>query len=79
MLHVQQVRVLLSFLAVFTFLSSTPASSPAQTLDELYKKAAAEGIVNFYGTLAQVNAEKILPVFERNILSTKRSGKKSSN
>ena len=61
MVHVQQIRVLLSFLAVITFLSFTPAKSPAQTLDELYKKAVAEGIVNFYGTLAQVNAEKILP------------------
>lgn len=37
----------------------------AQTLDEVYRKAAQEGVVNFYGTLAQVNAEKILPVFER--------------
>lgn len=37
----------------------------AQTLDELHRKAAQEGVVNFYGTLAQVNAEKILPVFEK--------------
>lgn len=37
----------------------------AQTLDELARKAAQEGVVNFYGTLAQVNAEKILPVFEK--------------
>ena len=37
----------------------------AQTGDDLYKKAAQEGIVNFYGTLAQINAEKILPVFEK--------------
>jgi hypothetical protein len=33
--------------------------------DNLYKQAAQEGIVNFYGTLAQINAEKILPVFEK--------------
>src|SRR4030095_2508857 len=39
--------------------------SSAQTLDDLYKKAVAEGSINFYGTLAQVNAEKILPVFEK--------------
>jgi ABC-type Fe3+ transport system substrate-binding protein len=37
----------------------------AQTGDDLYKKAVQEGIVNFYGTLAQINAEKILPVFEK--------------
>ena len=28
-------------------------------------KAAQEKTINFYGTLAQVNAEKILPVFEK--------------
>jgi hypothetical protein len=37
----------------------------AQTGDDLYKKAAQEGIVNFYGTLAQINAKKILPVFDK--------------
>lgn len=43
---------------------SSPARS--QGLDELYKQALKEGgTVNFYGTLAQINAEKILPVFEK--------------
>jgi|SoiMetStandDraft_2_1073263.scaffolds.fasta_scaffold130771_1 iron(III) transport system substrate-binding protein len=65
MISVRQFRVLLRCLAVFIFLSSTPAKSSAQTLDDLYKKAVAEGSINFYGTLAQVNAEKILPVFEK--------------
>jgi len=37
----------------------------AKSADELYKKAAQEGVVNFYGSLAQINAEKILPVFEK--------------
>jgi iron(III) transport system substrate-binding protein len=38
----------------------------AQTLDELHKLALKEGgTVNFYGTLAQINAERILPVFEK--------------
>ncbi len=42
------------------------ANAGAQSLDELYKKALKEGgTVNFYGTLAQINAEKILPVFEK--------------
>src|SRR5262245_8445028 len=38
----------------------------AQSLDELHKNALKEGgALNFYGTLAQINAEKILPVFEK--------------
>ena len=41
------------------------SSSQAQSLDDVYKKAVKEGVVNFYATLAQVNAEKILPVFEK--------------
>ncbi|HEX9453984.1 MAG TPA: extracellular solute-binding protein, partial [Candidatus Binatia bacterium] len=40
--------------------------SGAQTLDEVYKKALSEGgALNFYGTLAQINAEIILPAFEK--------------
>jgi iron(III) transport system substrate-binding protein len=39
---------------------------PAQSLDELHKAALKEGgTLNFYATLAQINAEKILPVFEK--------------
>jgi len=45
----------------------------AQSPDELYKKAAQEGVVNFYGTLAQINAEKILPVFEKRYSGVKVS------
>ena len=52
-------------LAGYTLLSFTTPEIHAQTLDEVYKKAVAEGSINFYGTLAQVNAEKILPVFEK--------------
>ncbi|HXG50869.1 MAG TPA: extracellular solute-binding protein, partial [candidate division Zixibacteria bacterium] len=41
-------------------------SAPAQSLDEVYKQALKEGgTLNFYGTLAQINAAKILPVFEK--------------
>lgn len=37
-----------------------------ESLDEVYKKALKEGgTLNFYGTLAQINAAKILPVFEK--------------
>jgi len=38
----------------------------AQSLDELHKLALKEGgVLNFYATLAQLNAERILPVFEK--------------
>lgn len=41
-------------------------AASGETLDEIHKKAVKEGgKLNFYGTLAQVNAEKILPVFEK--------------
>lgn len=41
-------------------------SGRGETLEEIHKKALKEGgTLNFYGTLAQVNAEKILPVFEK--------------
>ena len=41
-------------------------SLQAQTIDEVYKKALTEGgTLNFYGTLAQINAEIILPLFEK--------------
>jgi iron(III) transport system substrate-binding protein len=44
----------------------TAGALQAQTLDDLHKKAVSEGgTLNFYGTLAQINAEKILPVFEK--------------
>jgi len=45
-----------------------PITSRAQTesLDELHKKALKEGgTINFYASLAQINAEKILPAFEK--------------
>src|SRR6266508_5584142 len=41
-------------------------AAESQSLDELYKLALKEGgTLNFYGTLAQINAERILPVFEK--------------
>jgi iron(III) transport system substrate-binding protein len=43
-----------------------PATLPAQSLDDIHKAAIKEGgTLNFYATLAQINAEKILPVFEK--------------
>lgn len=44
------------------------ASVPAggETIDDVHKKALKEGgTLNFYGSLAQINAEKILPAFEK--------------
>ncbi|HSC41253.1 MAG TPA: extracellular solute-binding protein [Candidatus Binatia bacterium] len=47
-------------------LAAIATTAQAQSLDELHKAALKEGgTVNFYGTLAQINAEKILPVFEK--------------
>ena len=67
MISARQIRVVLRTATVLVciLLFSPPPKSYGQTLDELYKKALAEGSINFYGTLAQVNAEKILPVFEK--------------
>lgn len=49
--------------ALFLILTT---SAGAQSLDELHKQAVKEGgTLNFYGTLAQINAAKILPVFEK--------------
>jgi iron(III) transport system substrate-binding protein len=58
-----KVRKLLVILAVTL---SAASRGEAQTLDEVYNKALAEGgTLSFYATLAQVNAARILPAFER--------------
>lgn len=55
----------LAALALFV-LAVAPARVAAQSLDELHKEALKEGgTLNFYGTLAQINAARILPVFEK--------------
>src|ERR687895_1146899 len=55
------------FIAALSFLTFVAGGrATAQSLDELHKAAQKEGgTLNFYATLAQVNAEKILPVFEK--------------
>src|SRR4249920_2841825 len=55
----------LNFLRMLVAVVLFASSAHAQSLEELHRKATAEGALNFYGTLAQVNAEKILPVFEK--------------
>ena len=57
----------LGCLVVLVMSAAMVREARAQTGDNLYKQAAQEGIVNFYGTLAQSNAEKILPVLRRGI------------
>jgi iron(III) transport system substrate-binding protein len=60
------MRWVLQALIAFCLLVLTGAPARAQTIDEVHKKAVKEGgTLNFYGTLAQINAEKILPVFEK--------------
>ena len=62
-------RIVTQFvLIVAALLALSPANGLAQTetLDELYKKAVKEdGVLNCYCSLAQINAEKIYPLFEK--------------
>jgi iron(III) transport system substrate-binding protein len=52
--------------AVLAGVLAVPVLVAAQSLDQLHKQALKEGgTLNFYATLAQVNAEKILPLFEK--------------
>jgi len=49
-----------------------PARAQTESWNELHKKALKEGgTLNFYGTLAQLNAEKIFPVFEKRFAGIK--------
>ena len=58
------IGLILLLLAMFV-----PSAIPAaqtESMDELHKKAVKEGgVVNCYCSLAQINAEKIYPVFEK--------------
>ncbi|MBI4488347.1 MAG: extracellular solute-binding protein [Deltaproteobacteria bacterium] len=60
-------RVVILGVSILPFLLFLHASrANGETLDELYKNALKEGgTLNFYGTLAQINAARILPVFEK--------------
>ena len=61
--RLKHLGVWLVFLVV---LFPTISSAQGESLDDVYKKALKEGgTLNFYGTLAQINAAKILPVFEK--------------
>ena len=55
-------HILIAFLVILV----TGPVANSQTLEELHKLALKEGgTLNFYGVLAQINAERILPVFEK--------------
>ena len=44
------------------------AAAQIETVNDVYKKALTEGgTLNYYSTIAQINAEKILPIFEKRI------------
>lgn len=53
--------LIVSCISLFSF-----SSAAGQTIDEVYKKALKEeGVVNCYCSLAQINAQKIFPMFEK--------------
>src|SRR5918993_2854046 len=55
-----------ALVAVLAALSLGSGIAHSQSLDELHKSALKEGgTLNFYATLAQINAARILPVFEK--------------
>ena len=59
-------RTIVLIVLILSLHISLAASAQTESLDELYKKAVKEeGVVNCYCSLAQINAEKIYPVFEK--------------
>jgi iron(III) transport system substrate-binding protein len=60
------IQLILALSFVTLGLVGNCSQANAQSLDDLHKAAAKEGgTLNFYGTLAQINAEVILPSFEK--------------
>ena len=52
--------------AMVALVVPSTATAQIETFPDLYKKALKEeGVLNCYCTLAQINAEKIFPVFEK--------------
>ena len=55
-----------SLIVIVTILAPSIVLGQSETIEELYKKALKEeGVLNCYCTLAQINAAKIYPVFEK--------------
>jgi iron(III) transport system substrate-binding protein len=62
----RKAKWLFATFLVLVQIGPLPVSAQTETIEELYKKALKEeGVLNCYCTLAQVNAEKIYPVFEK--------------
>lgn len=60
------LRFLILGLVLMLSVSIAGSYGHAQSLDDLHKAAVKEGgTLNFYGTLAQINAEIVLPIFEK--------------
>jgi len=60
------ITKLILLAVVISFGVPTAGRAQTETIDELYKKALKEeGVLNCYCTLAQINAEKIYPLFEK--------------
>ncbi|HET9917119.1 MAG TPA: hypothetical protein VFQ89_08435, partial [Candidatus Binatia bacterium] len=60
------IAKLVLIVAALLALSRTDGFAQTETIEELYKKAVKEGgVLNCYCSLAQINAEKIYPVFEK--------------
>ncbi|HZA57100.1 MAG TPA: extracellular solute-binding protein [Candidatus Udaeobacter sp.] len=66
MIRIRRLSLAASAFLAFTVAIALPLLSQGQSLDDVHKAALKEGgTLNFYGTLAQINAEKILPLFEK--------------
>ena len=62
----RKISQLLAMLVVLVSFSPSIVAAQTETIEELYKKALKEaGVLNCYCSLAQINAEKIYPVFEK--------------
>lgn len=58
--------VITSWTSLLVLLLAVALPVRSETLDEVYKKALKEeGVINCYCSLAQINAQKIYPVFEK--------------
>src|SRR3989338_3240388 len=58
--------LMVGILVLSTLLFSGYVHAQGETIDEVYKKALKEeGVLNCYCSLAQINAERIFPVFEK--------------
>jgi iron(III) transport system substrate-binding protein len=66
MIGIRRLSLAASAFLAFTVIVAPPHRLQGQSLDDVHKAALKEGgTLNFYGTLAQINAERILPVFEK--------------